>query len=171
MPNNLPASLHHIKENLILVSVKLFFGSIIIESLYAVFVYFFLFSPLGTPFQNLALPVLFFSQLVKFIIQIYFVLFITLSSLKSDYYLSEEEICAYSGVVWTDEEIYPLRAVKSIALRQSWLGKTLNYGNIVVEMTASGGYHKTLVLRGISDPKKYEHTLNELIKNPPSGAK
>lgn len=39
-----------------------------------------------------------------------------------------------------------------------------SYGNVVVEVSASGGYHKDILLRGIVNPKKYERILNEFLE-------
>ena len=43
--------------------------------------------------------------------------------------------------------------IRSVKSHQSLVGRLFNYGNVIVEVSASGGYHKDILLRGIVHPK------------------
>jgi uncharacterized membrane protein YdbT with pleckstrin-like domain len=57
------------------------------------------------------------------------------------------------------EKIYDLDIVRSVSIRQSWLGKIFRYGTVNVEISASGGYTDRATLAGVSDPQQYEKML------------
>ena len=105
--------------------------------------------------------IILFSSLLKFILQAYYVVYVVLSWVKNNFYITEDKIVHCKGILTVDEEIYDISSIRSVKSHQSLVGRLFNYGNVVVEVSASGGYHKDILLRGIVNPKKYERILNE----------
>lgn len=62
------------------------------------------------------------------------------------------------------KDIYAIREVSSVSLRQSILGSHLNYGDIIVNMYRLGRT-ETLVLNGIENPLKSLSALENRVKN------
>ena len=108
--------------------------------------------------------IILFSSLLKFILQIYYVVFVVLSWVKNNFYVTEDKLVHCKGILTVDEEIYDISKIRSVKSHQSLVGRLFNYGNVIVEVSASGGYHKDILLRGIVHPKKYERILNEYLE-------
>ena len=108
--------------------------------------------------------VILFSTLFKFIMQTYYAVYVVLSWVKNNFYITEDKIVHCKGILTIDEEIYNTSSIRTVKSHQSLLGRIFNYGNVVVEVSASGGYHKDILLGGIVNPKKYERILNEYLE-------
>ena len=97
--------------------------------------------------------VILFSTLFKFIMQTYYAVYVVLSWVKNNFYITEDKIVHCKGILTIDEEIYNTSSIRTVKSHQSLLGRIFNYGNVVVEVSASGGYHKDILLGGIVNPK------------------
>lgn len=157
-------SLHHIHDSAILLAARVVFAFLAVELLYYVLIYFLFFTEIGLSIQYQRSYIILFSSLFKFIIQIYYVVYVVLSWVKNNFYITEDKIVHCKGILTIDEEIYDISSIKTVKSHQSLAGRIFNYGNVIVEVSASGGYHKNILLRGIVNPKKYERILNEYLE-------
>jgi uncharacterized membrane protein YdbT with pleckstrin-like domain len=89
---------------------------------------------------------------------------VVLSWVQNNFYITEDKIVHCRGILNIDEEIYDISNIRSVKSHQSFIGRIFNYGDVVVEVFASGGYHKAISLSGIVSPKKYERILNEYLE-------
>ena len=102
--------------------------------------------------------------MLKFILQVYYVVYVVLAWVKNNFYITEDKLVHCRGILTIDEEIYDITSIRSVKSHQGLIGRIFNYGNVIVEVSASGGYHKDILLRGIVNPKKYERILNEYLE-------
>lgn len=160
----LQKSLHHIHDSAFLLGVRVVFAFLAVELLYYVFIYFLFFTEVGMAIQYQRSYIILFSSLLKFILQTYYVVHIVLSWVKNNFYITEDKLVHCKGILTIDEEIYDTSSIRSVKSHQSLVGRMFNYGNVTVEVSASGGYHKEILLRGIVSPKKYERILNEYLE-------
>lgn len=160
----LQKSLHHIHDSAVLLAARVIFAFLAVELIYYVFIYFLFFTEFGQAIQYQRNYLILFSSLLKFILQVYYVVFVVLSWVKNNFYVTEDKLVHCKGILTIDEDIYDISGIKSVKSHQSLVGRIFNYGNVVVEVSASGGYHKDILLRGIVNPKKYERILNEYLE-------
>jgi uncharacterized membrane protein YdbT with pleckstrin-like domain len=102
------------------------------------------------------------SQIIKSSFEIYWVMAIVLKWVSTHYYLDEHHLIIYKGILRIEEHVYELQSIRSVDHSESWLGKLVNYGDIALVFGASG-YKEDIVLRGITDPKKYERIFSSFL--------
>jgi uncharacterized membrane protein YdbT with pleckstrin-like domain len=78
------------------------------------------------------------------------------------YYLNGGHIICREGLFTMREKIYECKNIRSISVYQSLLGRLFNYGNLKVQITASGGYNEEFHILNVSDPKRYEFVLGQM---------
>lgn len=157
-------SLHHIHDSAIPLAGRIFFIILVLELVYAAFIYFLFFTEMGRAIQYQRDYIIIFSYPFKFILQTYSVIYALLSWATNNYYITENKIVHCRGILNIDEEIYDISSLRSVKSHQNIVGRIFNYGNVIVEVFASGGYHKNILLIGIASPKKYERILNEFLE-------
>ena len=156
--------MHHIHDSAVLLAARVIFAFLAIETPLLYFYLFSFFTELGLSIQYQRSYIILFSSLLKFILQIYYVVYVVLSWVKNNFYITEDKLVHCKGILTVDEEIYDISSIRSVKSHQSLVGRIFNYGNVVVEVSASGGFHKDILLRGIVNPKKYERILNEYLE-------
>lgn len=157
-------SLHHIHDSAIPLAGRIFFIILVLEIVYGAFIYFFFFTEIGRTIQYQRNYIIIFSYPFKFILQAYSVIYVLLFWATNNYYITENKIVHCKGILNIDEEIYDISSIRSVKSYQNIIGRIFNYGNVIVEVSASGGYHKNILLIGIASPKKYERILNEFLE-------
>lgn len=95
--------------------------------------------------------------LVKSLVQISLVLWIVFHWLYHKYHIDYEKkkLYEYKGFLHTKEHMSDLRNVRDVAMEQTILGKIFNYGNIVLTISASGGYVEKVIMKKIHEPTLY----------------
>jgi len=107
---------------------------------------------------------MFITHTVKNILEIYLVIWIVLKWIHNVYYLTEKNIIKRSGILNTDEQIFDLKRIRSVDIHQGFIGKLLNYGDITIQTSASGGYQQDIYLTGISYPEKYKELFKHCLE-------
>ena len=156
--------MHHIHDSAVLLAARVIFAFLGHRNALLYFYLFSFFTELGLSIQYQRSYIILFSSLLKFILQIYYVVYVVLSWVKNNFYITEDKLVHCKGILTVDEEIYDISSIRSVKSHQSLVGRIFNYGNVVVEVSASGGFHKDILLRGIVNPKKYERILNEYLE-------
>ncbi len=67
------------------------------------------------------------------------------------------------GIMSAKEEVVLVDNIRSISVTQSFLGKLLNYGDITLRTSVSGGDQGDVILRQIDSPSKYEEIIKKLF--------
>ena len=81
------------------------------------------------------------------------------------YEVNMKRIVFRRGGLFEEREIAPTQKIQDIAVRQSWLGRQLDYGTLALHVqTARGSRGKTM--RGIPNPHRYRQLIDNLIVRP-----
>ena len=103
------------------------------------------------------------TQFVKTILQMTLLLRIVLQWANNVYFLTDEHIIKRSGLLKIQEETFHYENIRSITIHQSWIGKLFNYGDILLKISASGGFQDDIELSGIENPQKHKKRLQDLF--------
>lgn len=162
--NGIPTSRHHIKFNAIILVWRLFWVLFVINTLYGFLLLLVSRGAILTNYTGELFNAAWVGHIVVFVVQAVALVILTAGWLRTNYYLTDGELVLVSGIVTEKEVLYKISDVRSITLRQSWPGRIFNYGTLIVYISASGGYHETVRLKDIKNPKVYEHALREGMK-------
>lgn len=154
--------LEPIRGSILILVAKLATALLLLDLLY-VGIYYLLTLGFELPFNlhhHISLLLLFVFFL-KFFMQLFLILNVTLSWANSAYYLAGKHLIRKSGILHIQEDVFHFDNIRSISINQSFLGKLFNYGDITVKTSASGGYQGDIVMTEIANPKKYEAVLRK----------
>lgn len=161
-----PKSRHHIRPSVILLALRIVSLLLVIETAYAFILWISIYGNFAEGYFETVLTVLLLLHTLKFLVVIVAIGIALFPSLISHYYISEHQLISYVGLINTEEKFFEFTDMKSIKLKQSALGRLLNFGSLIVELSSSG-FHEKVHLYGIHNPKKYEHILREYLKEQP----
>jgi len=77
------------------------------------------------------------------------------------YHVNHKEVIYSRGGLYHDTKLAELSRVEEISIRQGWLGKRLDYGNLLLASWNGGDPAK---LRNVPDPRGYLEQINELYR-------
>jgi uncharacterized membrane protein YdbT with pleckstrin-like domain len=157
--DNLPISKHHIRLNVFLLVIRVFAVLFLANTAYGIVLYLIKDSDF---LQDLGLA-LWVGHIILFLVETFIVLQFVAIWATTNYYLTDKELIVTKGILVERDLSNELHAVRDVELRQSWLGKKLNYGDVVVTFSASGGYHKDVILDGIKNPREYERIVRSYV--------
>lgn len=106
---------------------------------------------------------LFFMEIIKLILQLFFIVNITLSWSNIAYYLTGKHLTRKTGMFHVKEDLFHFDNIRSISVTQSFLGKIFNYGDITLMTSASGGYQEVVTISGVQNPKKYQQMIQQSL--------
>lgn len=158
----LALSVHHIRASSGVLAVRVFIIGFLIETIYALILLVVLSLGVAASYPTEVVLALWVLQTLKFILESYFILRVILSWLTTTYYLRESFLVVVRGVWHPKEDLYDLRNVRSIEIKESRLGRLLNYGTLKL-IVASSGFHEEVELPYISDVRKYERWLRSFL--------
>ena len=137
---------------------------LITDGLYA----FLNFSLLRIYFLKLTLPfnihhfvvlLLAFIHVFKSVIQIFFIISTILHWRGKSFFLTEKHLVKHQGIFSIQEKVYDLNNIRSVTIKQSFLGKIFHFRDVIIETSASGGYKNKILVAGIADPENFEAKL------------
>lgn len=153
-----------IKESIVVLTMKLLTVLLLFELLYiGIFYVFTLGIPLPFSLHHHIAVGLFIFSTVKIITQVFLILHITLSWANNGYYVDGKHLIKKSGILNIEEDSYDLSTVRSIIINQSWLGRILNYGDLTLKTSASGGYQVIVTMVGIQNPRNHERMIKACL--------
>lgn len=157
-----------IRESLVLFIIKIASVLIITDLVYAAINFvllraFFLNHELPLNLHDLTVYILTILHLVKTVLQVWGISAIVMRWVGNSYAITEKHLVHHEGVLNRLVKIYDLDIIRSVSIRQSWLGKVFRYGTVNVEISASGGYTDQIILYGVSNPWLYEKMLRHHI--------
>jgi uncharacterized membrane protein YdbT with pleckstrin-like domain len=161
--NNIQKSYHHIRGSVILLALRIFFSLFVVDTVYAALLVLFLFTNYATEYHAYVFLLLWLLHTAKFVLQAYVLLFLVIRWATITYYIHDHQLIRYQGAYQPDETIFELDFIKSVDLNESWLGRLLNYGNIIL-VVSSSGYRQDVRLEGIADPQKYERIFRDYME-------
>ncbi len=108
---------------------------------------------------------LLFIQILKSVIQILGVLAIIFSWIQDVYFIypQERKLITEKGLLNGKKNIYDLKNMREIIVKQGVMGKLFRFGDIVISTSASGGYNHMITLDKVHNPHKVENLLKSSI--------
>lgn len=159
--NSIPTSRHHVRLNVLILMWRLFWLLFVLNSIYGLGLLLVSQGTLLSRYTTEVLNATWVGHIALFVVQLAVVLYLSASWLRTNYYLTENELILASGIFVEREVMFKISDIRSLIVRQSWFGRVLNFGTLTLHISASGGYHEVVKLKDIKDPKKYEHALRE----------
>ncbi|MBI4098285.1 MAG: PH domain-containing protein [Candidatus Levybacteria bacterium] len=149
-----------IRGSILLLISKLVLTVIFLDTIYYVFFYFstIWFNAPDAWQDTLSLGLL-TAQFFIDVIQIVFIVYFILNWSHTTYYIDGAHLIKHSGVMTTEEDVYDLATVRSVEVHQSFLGMVLNFGDLILKTSASGGYQVVVILKGVSKPIHWEREI------------
>lgn len=95
--------------------------------------------------------------ILKSVIQIILVIWVVFHWLYHKYHIdyAQRKLYEYKGILHTKEHMSDLKNVRDVSMEQTLFGKIFNYGNIVLTISASGGYVEKVRIKKIQEPRLY----------------
>jgi uncharacterized membrane protein YdbT with pleckstrin-like domain len=155
------SSIEPVRKSVIVFMMHLFFTLISIDLAYAIILSFFLLG--NVQLDTFIISLLLSLYLAKYMVQAYMITHIIMSWSGDTYVITNHHLICKKGIINTSEVCYACRNIRSVAVHQSWLGRILNYGDLIVEVSASGGYHEQVFIRSVTEPQKIETQIEEMV--------
>lgn len=149
-----------IRGGILLLISRLVLIIIFLDSIYYIFFYFLsIWFNIPLAWQDTISVSLLIIQFFIDIIQIGFIAYLILSWSHTTYYIDGAHLIKHSGVMNIEEDVYDLDTVRSVEVHQSFIGRVLNFGDLILKTSASGGYQVVVILKGISKPIHWEREI------------
>src|SRR5574338_548384 len=144
-----------IRGSIAMLVIKVLLVLVLFDGVYSV-IYYILNLGIGLPFDlhHHTAILLLIIQLGKITLQFILLLHVVLSWANNLYFLTDEHIIKRIGFIKVQEEIFHYENIRSITVHQSWLGKLFHWGDILLKISASGGFQDDVILSGIANPQK-----------------
>ncbi len=150
-----------IRGSVVVLIIRLLTILLFFEGIYLIVDYLFTLGiPLPFDLHHHVSFAMFVVELTKIMLQLYLIVNVSLAWANNTYHLAGKHIVKRTGVLHIQEDVFPFENIRSIAVHQSFLGKLCNYGDLVIKISASGGYQRDIVLTGIARPRSQEEILN-----------
>ncbi len=156
-----PRRIHHIHGSVALLALRIIGVLLIVNILYAAAL---VFGGYGSALHGIVFTALWLVHGAVFLLESYLILWVVVPWATTIYYLSDQGLIQHRGIFTIEEKIYTLDAVRSIQLRQHWLGRIFHYGDLSIETTDFGGYRHVIRLAGIAEPSKYGAIFEQYVK-------
>lgn len=157
-------SVEQIRSSLALLILKLGITLLFYEGLYSLF-YFITNIAFNLPMEwhhQISAGVLIIN-LLKIGIELFTIIWLVLSWSSNVYFLAGKHLIKRTGIISTKEDVFHFDNIRSISVSQSFTGKLLNYGDITLKTSASGGYQGDVTFIQIDSPSKYEEKIKNLF--------
>ncbi|MCL6096610.1 MAG: PH domain-containing protein [Patescibacteria group bacterium] len=154
--------LEPIRGSIVILTARLATALVLFEALHVIAYYILnLGIPLPFGLHRQVAQVLLVLDILKLFAELYFIVNITLSWVNNTYYLTDKHLIQRRGIFRAEEDVFHFDNIRSISISQSIIGKILNYGDIILKTSASGGYQGDVVMSGVANPKKYEDIISK----------
>lgn len=147
-----------------LLVIRLFIVLFVIDSAHSLLSLFVFDLPLLNEFHIELTLLMFITHVIKNVFEIYVVISMVLSWAHNTYSITARQIIHKQGVLNIKENVYDIKTVRAITVKQGLFGKILNYGDIAIKTSASGGYQDDIFLTGIPRPHEYKELLKHCIE-------
>ena len=156
--------IYPIKRSIIVLSLQIIILLLTTDAVYGLINFFFLkvhFLGLTLPFDlhHYTILILYITHLLKSLVQIFFLLQLIFKWKGQSYCIINEHLVKKEGIFTITEKNYDLKNIRSVTVHQSIFGKIFHFGNVVLEISASGGYQEKLTILFVSNPQIYEGLL------------
>jgi uncharacterized membrane protein YdbT with pleckstrin-like domain len=98
----------------------------------------------------------------KFIFLAYLVLKLIIDWTNTLYYVANDHLIRQRGVLNTTETIFQLSDIEAVVMSRSWLGRTLNYGDVTITFDVAR-QKEFVYLYAVNDPERYESFFSTFV--------
>ncbi len=147
-----------------LLVIRLFIVLFVIDTVHSLLSLFIFDLPLLNEFHLELTLLMFVTHVIKNAFEIYIVISMVLSWSHNTYSITDRQIIHKQGVLNMKEYVYDIKTVRAVEVNQGIIGKMLNYGDIVIKTSASGGYQDNIYLSGIPRPHEFKDILAHCIE-------
>lgn len=140
------------------IALRIFFLLLLIDTAYALVILAFLGLAPPADYYLGFVTLLWATHTAKYIVITFLLLRVLLEWMSQTYTTDGKHLTIRTGVYAVSEKIYELTQLRRIKVHQDWLGRLFHFGTLALEISASG-FHETIELRDVTDPRKYEQEL------------
>lgn len=149
-----------IRGSVLLLISKLVLAVIFLDTIYYFFFYFLtIWFDIPLEWQDSISVGLLTVQFFIDLVQIGLIVYLILNWSHTTYYVDGAHLIKHSGVMNIEEDVYDLATVRSVEVHQSLVGRILNFGDLILKTSASGGYQVVVILKGVPKPIHWEREI------------
>ncbi len=162
----IPTTQTHIRTSVYKLFINIVLGLAGIDALYTVGTFFlskvYLLQAPSLPlnFHHHAFFLMFLLGLLKTIIQFSWISSSIISWATRTFTISKSQLTHRIGLLNIKETLHDLRNLRSVTIHQSWLGKIFHFGDVDIEISASGGFKEFIYLPAIAYPEQLQQLLS-----------
>lgn len=158
----LPMAKRHIRESGSVLAMRIILAIFVVDIFYMIINVFF-FGNLAPFASTTTFSLLFVLTIIKLVVQSLAIVAIVLITLSREYFITDKQLILRRGVFDKDEKVYELIHVKTVKRHDTFLGKIIGYGNLII-MFAQSGFNEEVKLSNIRNPKRYAHVFMECMR-------
>lgn len=162
-PNNLNRRLEHLQLSVLVIVLRLLAVLFLLDTIYALTIIGYFGLSNAHEWHNSYIWFLWLAHIVKYIIVTILVIRLFADWAGRAYYLAGHHLIERLGLVNNTETTYELSQVKSVVVKQNWLGRHFNYGTIKLSFAGSG-VTKDVILRDIHNPNVYKEYFDQHLQ-------
>ena len=159
---DIQTSKHHVQGSTVLLLLQVFWLIFFFETSYAFLLIIAMGANLNQQYIFGSLVFFWAIHTIKFLFEAILLLRLVGENMASQTYITETKLIVYSGIFSQTEKVYDLTKLRTIEVRETWIGRNLGYGMLHL-IIASSGLAEEVWLPGIADPRKYERLIQELV--------
>jgi len=153
----------HLQPSIVVILLRILATIFVLDTLYvlAIFAYFGLYD-LGE-WHNAYILGLVVVHSLKFLLVVVLISKLFVDWASRGYYLSGHQLVEHIGLLNTVEITHELSQVKEVALKESWLGRKLDYGTIVLSFAGSST-SQNVYIRDVKNAMGYKRYFDEHLQ-------
>lgn len=162
-PTNSKPVIEHLQRSAIVIALRLLAILFMLDVIYAVIIVGFLGLNDLHEWHNSYVLFLLLAQIVKYLLLSVLVIRLFVDWAGRSYYLSGHHLIERIGLITITETTHELSQVKSVVVKQGWLGRRFNYGTIRLSLAGSDEQNE-VKLTEINNPYKYKQYFDEHLQ-------
>lgn len=155
--------MEHLQPSAMVILLRLVAAIFLIDTLFALFVIGYYFLGNLHQWHDAYIAVLLAAHTIKFILVTIFIVKLFTRWASRAYYLSGHHLIERIGIVNITETTHELSQVKSVVVKQSWVGQRFHFGTIILTL-AGAAKPDEIVLRDINNAKEYKEYFDEYLQ-------
>jgi uncharacterized membrane protein YdbT with pleckstrin-like domain len=151
-----------IRRSIILLGIRMFLVLFLLDTVYALLILIPLFGYVSAEWNPSYVAFLLVVHTMKNLLLSYLLITQVGTWFGTLYYVSGGHLIQQRGLLNTTDIIYQLTDIQSVVMRQPWLGRFLNFGNVTISFTV-GREKEVVLLYAITNPRLYEELFSEFV--------
>lgn len=162
-PSNEKQMMEHLQPSAMVILLRLVAAIFLLDTLYALFVLGFFALNNFHEWHDAYIGVLLVAHSLKFLLITTIIIKLFTMWASRAYYLSGHHLIERTGIVNLTETTHELSQVKSVVVKQSWLGRRFHFGTIILTL-AGASKPEEIVLRDINDAMEYKKYFDKYLQ-------